>query len=243
MRTVSQALNTAVAEGLVATNHAAATVVPRPLGQPAEVPIITPATARAIFAASEARDPWEAVVALALGAGLRREELLALRWSDVDFDSRELRVRRTLTYAEGGSHLRNEAKSVAGMRTVDLPTMSLSALSRYRDRQDIRRSYLRGAWEDLDIVIDNGKGGMWEPTRLSRMWRKFAKLSGFPEIRLHGLRHGYATLGLAAGVQGEVMVAMMGHADTRILKRYQGVIPALKRGAADQLNRLFQEAG
>ena len=59
------------------------------------------------------------------------------------------------------------------------------------------------------------------------------------DLKLHGMRHGYATLGLAAGLRPEVMIDLMGHSSTRILKRYQDVIRALRRDAADQFDRLL----
>jgi hypothetical protein len=167
---------------------------------------------------------------------------IGVGWDSIDFTTGTLAVSRTLTYAGKELHLRDEAKSEAGHRTIDLPGFALEALRRHRVAQDVRRLKLGSAWRDIGLVIDKGDGGPWEPTRLSKMWRKWATSKGFGDVKVHGLRRGYATLGLAAGLRPEVMIEMMGHSSTRILKRYQDVIPSLKREAADQFDRLLGEA-
>ena len=94
-------------------------------------------------------------------------------------------------------------------------------------------------WQDHGLILDKGDGGLWEPTRLSKLWKRWAEVNGFGDLKLHGMRHGYATLGLAAGLRPEVMIDLMGHSSTRILKRYQDVIRALRRDAVDQFDRLL----
>jgi integrase len=74
---------------------------------------------------------------------------------------------------------------------------------------------------------------------LSGAWRDFADAHGFSSITFHGLRHGAATLLLAAGVPDTVAMRTMGHADTRILARYQGVVSELQRDAAARMDALL----
>jgi integrase len=93
-------------------------------------------------------------------------------------------------------------------------------------------------WQDLDLVVDRGDGGPWSPPSFSKGWARFATSSGLG-VTFHGLRHGAATLMLAAGVPDTVSVEIMGHADTRILRRYQEVVPAVKREAASRLETLL----
>jgi integrase len=78
-----------------------------------------------------------------------------------------------------------------------------------------------------------------QPASFSGAWRRFAKESGFPGVTFHGLRHGAATLLLAAGVPDAVAASIMGHADTRILRRYQDVVPKLQKDAASAMDRLL----
>ena len=77
------------------------------------------------------------------------------------------------------------------------------------------------------------------PASFSTGWRRFAKVRGFEGITFHGLRHGAATLLLAAGVPDIVALEVMGHADTRILRHYQEVVNELKRDAATRMDALL----
>ena len=71
------------------------------------------------------------------------------------------------------------------------------------------------------------------------MWKRFARDNGFPSVTFHGLRHESATLLLAAGVPDAVAAKILGHADTRILRRYQDVVDELQRDAAARMDRLL----
>ena len=89
-----------------------------------------------------------------------------------------------------------------------------------------------------ELVVDNGIGGPWLRASFSTGWRRFAATHGFGGITFHGLRHGAATLLLAGGVSDAVAIKLMGHADTKILRRYQEVVHELQRDAATRMNRL-----
>lgn len=90
-----------------------------------------------------------------------------------------------------------------------------------------------------ELVIDNGIGQAWLPASFSKGWQRFATANGFGEIRFHGLRHGAATLLLASGVPDAVAISVMGHADTKILRRYQSVVDELKQDAASGMDALL----
>lgn len=80
-----------------------------------------------------------------------------------------------------------------------------------------------------EFVVDRGDGEPWFPASFSTGWRRFTKGRGFEGVTFHTFRHGAATLMLAAGVSDAVAISVMGHADTRILRRYQDVVNDLKR--------------
>ena len=90
-----------------------------------------------------------------------------------------------------------------------------------------------------ELVVDNGIGEAWHPASFSTEWRRFAKAHGFEGIGFHGLRHGAASLLLAAGVADKVALDVMGHADTRILRHYQEVADELKKDAAARMDELM----
>jgi integrase len=238
LRVLSQALRRAVAKGWLERNPADPDLVNRPAGKPKPLPVITPELAGTILEAVRATDPWDVAAHLALGITLRREEVLGLTWPDVDFDAGRLTVSRTLTWADGESH-EGGPKSGAGERTIDLPGFVVEGLRRHRVAQGARRLIVGEAWHLGEFVVDRGDGRPWSPPSFSKGWSRFAERHGFGDVTFHGLRHGAATLLLAAGVPDPVAAQIMGHADTRILRRYQDVVPALRREAAERMEVLL----
>lgn len=233
LRVLSQALSRAEARGYVGRNPASPQLVHRPSGDTREFTVIDRALGERILAAATGEDPWDAAVHLALGLGLRREEVLGLSWSDV---TDTVHVHRTLTAAGGELHF-GPPKSRAGERVLPLPSFVARALHRHRAAQAER---LLVAGIRSELVVDNGIGEPWQPATFSGAWRDFAKERGFAGITFHGLRHGAATLLLAAGVSDTVAMRTMGHADTRILSRYQDVVSELQRDAAARMDALFR---
>jgi integrase len=242
LRVLSQALGKAEARGLIGRNPADAAIVNRPVGKTRDFTVVTPELGKRILAAARNADPWDAATALALGLSLRREEVLGLGWEHVDFDAGVLRVRRTLTYTPGAMHW-GPPKSEAGERDLPLPGFVADALRRHHASQARRRLRLGKAWPyegDIDdLVIDRGDGAPWLPPTFSTYWSRWAEAQGFGSVSFHTLRHGCATLLLAAGVPDRVVIEVMGHSDLKILRRYQDVVPELMRDATDRLGVLL----
>lgn len=232
LRVLSQALSRAESRGLLGRNPADPVLVNRPAGEPNGFTVITPELGERILAAATGTDPWDAAVHLALGLGLRREEVLGLRWSDVD-DA--VHVQRTLTAADGELHF-GPPKSAAGKRTLPVPRFVAQALQRHHLAQ-AERLLVVGIRPGL--VVDRGDGEPFQPASFSGAGKRFANENGVEGITFHGLRHGAATLLLAAGVPDAVAATVMGHADTRILRRYQDVVPDLQKDAAARMDRLL----
>lgn len=268
LRVLSQALRKAQAKNLINVNWADGSVVDRPGGDTKALAVVTPELGQKILAAVAGEDPWDAAAHLGLACTLRRGEALALRWADIDFADQTLFVNRSLTYAElpdddgdvsadTVAHWLSERKlqfgspkSKAGARAMDLPHTVAEALLRHKARQNERRLRLGGVWNDLDLVVDRGDGLPWEPTQFSKRWRQFAESHGLygrtrtgetAVVTFHGLRHGAATLMLAGRLPDRVVIDVMGHADTRILRRYQDVIPELRREAAKVMDSLLAD--
>jgi integrase len=210
---------------------ASAKLVNRPVGAKPRFEVIDAATARRILDAVRGTD-WDAAVHLALGLGLRREEVLALRWIDID-DA--VHISRTLTYSSGASHF-GPPKSEAGERDLPLPAFVARALHRHRAAQ-AERLLMVGVMSEL--VVDNGAGQPWLPASFSKGWQRFAAAHGFERVTFHTLRHGAASLLLASGVPDAVAISLMGHADTKILRRFQDVVDELKQDAASGMDALL----
>jgi integrase len=234
LRVLAQALSRAEALEYIGRNPAAPELVHRPTGERASFALIDAGLGGRIMQAAVGQDPWDAAVHLALGLGLRREEVLGLPWSDVSDDV--VHVRRTLTAAGGQLHF-GPPKSKAGRRDLPMPMFVAEALRRHRLAQGERALSL--GLPRPELVVCNVIGEPFQPASFSKAWKAWANSHGFTGIGLHGLRHGAATLLLAAGVPDTVAMRTMGHADTRILARYQDVVSELQRDAASRMDDLL----
>ena len=178
------------------------------------------------------RDGLEYRVAFQLGAdtGLRRGEGAALRWADVhptgECDepgcwlggdgstppSAHVHVTATLQRVNGALQ-RMQPKSGNGYRAVPLAPALVAALRQHRKDQTERRMLVGPDWQDQDVVVDRGDGGVVDPDALSKAFHAAAVAAGHPTVRLHDLRHGFGT-SLAPRVDPKTLSKMMGHATT-----------------------------
>lgn len=180
---------------------------------------------------------------LALLTGMRRGEMLGLRWDDVDLERGTLAVRRTLSRGNGGTWELGEPKTAMGKRSIALPPSCVSALRKHRAAQNAERLRIGPLWQDHGFVFVNHTGGPLHVNSLDTRYRGLIKASGVPVIRFHDLRHTCATLLLAAGVHPKVVQERLGHANIRMtLDRYSHVIPGMQRHAADALDAAIEAA-
>lgn len=124
----------------------------------------------------------EALYVLALATGLRRGELLGLRWSDVDFGARQLQVRRALQRTGGQLRL-VEPKTSSSRRIVVVPKIALRQLEAHRERQDAERLALGAAWADTGLVFTSGLGTPLEPRNVNRRWDELRVRAGLEWLR------------------------------------------------------------
>lgn len=218
---------------MIARNPCDAVDAPRP--RPAEMTTWTAEQAQAFLEAT-ADDPHAALWRLALLTGMRRGELLALRWQDIDIDRAVLGVRRTLTRDRDGHWTYGEAKSAAGKRSLSLPPSCVAALKRHKASQSARRLHWGDAWQESGHVFDRGDGAPLPQSTSDHQFRRLLDRLTLPRIRFHDLRHTAATLMLEEGVHPRVAQQRLGHSNVGVtLKRYSHVAPSMERDAADRL--------
>jgi integrase len=144
--------------------------------------------------------------------GLRRGELLGLRWTDVDLDRATLRVEQTVQRVDGRL-LVDETKSEASDGTIPLPKVTRLALIQHRERQDAERVQAAEIWQDHGLVFPTSVGTPMEPRSLNRHFDGIRTRAGLPGVRLHDFRHTVVSLLLELGTPPHVVQAIARHAD------------------------------
>lgn len=182
--------------------------------------------------------PLEALLALAVTTGLRRGELLALRWRDVDLERRTLRVTGSLQRGVDGKVRITEPKTARSRRQVELSSLAVEALHRHRAEQNERRLGLGEEWHDHDLVFPNPLGLPQDGSNmLAGQFLPLLRRAGLPRVRFHDLRHTAATLMLGRGVHPKIVSEVLGHSTISItLDLYSHVTPTMQRAAAQAMD-------
>jgi integrase len=231
------ALRQAVRWQLLVRNPADAVEPPRAPRR--EIRATTPEQARAAMAAADAT-PIGAFVRLALLTGMRRGELLGLRWADVDLAGGTLHIQQTAQRITGQGIVFRQPKTRLSRRSVALSSDAVAALRQHRVRQAEARLLAGPAYADGDLVFATSIGTPMEPGNLLRAWYDVTATAGLPGLRLHDLRHAHATLMLGQGVHPKIVSERLGHASVNItLDTYSHVMPGLQAAAAEALDSLL----
>ncbi len=207
------ALGQGVRDGSLARNVAAGHRIRQAEPEPF---VMSPELARRVLVAIKG-DRFEAAWIAAMMTGLRRGELLGLRWADVDLEGGSLTVRRQRGVAGIAA-----PKTSAARRTIPLPTLVIVALKAHRGARVPRPD---------EPIWDVG------PSTLTHAWGRTVVRTKLPPMRLHDLRHAAATLMLATGTPMRVIADTLGHSSPAITARiYAHVLPAAQRESADRLD-------
>jgi integrase len=235
-RVLRQAMGQALRWRLVEWNPAAAAEPPRP--RRPDLAVVDRDLALRILAAAEGTR-FEVPVAVAVATGMRRGEILGLRWGDLDADHSVARINRSLQVCAQGLSF-EEPKTPRSRRAVALPAFLRPYLERHRVAQQVRREVAGEAWLDVDLVVDAGAGRPWNPDRFSSAWPDFLRGRGLPRVRFHDLRHAHATFMLMQGVHPKIVSERLGHASIGItLDTYSHVLPTMQEQAALAFDQLF----
>ena len=213
-RLLREALGHAVKWQLLARNVAEAVEPPRQVKH--EMQVLDPGAVQAFLEAAR-QDRLYALYLLDLTTGLRRGELLALRWQDVDLDEGWLVIRQTVVVVRGRPVIQPEAKTRSGTRGVSLPATTVEALRAHRAQQDLERAAYEPDYQDNDLVFCQPDGRLLHPRNFTRRhFKPLLRRAGLPEdLRFHDLRHTHATMLLGAGVNIKLVSDRLGHADIR----------------------------
>ena len=230
--TLHKALKQAVMDGLIPRNVTDA--VKAPQAHKKEVKPLTPTEVKALLCAASG-DRLEALYIVAIHTGLRRSELLGLKWTDVDLDTKTLSVQRSLD--KDGSF--NPPKRNKSQRTVKLTGQAVEAFKGHRARQNEEQLRLGSLWEDYGLVFPNQVGKPMNADNLyHRGFRPLLKRAGLSGFTFHSLRHTCATLLVSKNVNPKIIQEMLGHATiSQTMDTYSHIMPGMSDVAAEAIER------
>ena len=233
---LNSALNQAVEWRLVAQNAAALTKRPKVVRRKG-VRTLTPAEVLRLWAAANPR--WKTLLLVTALTGARQGEILALKWSDVDFERGTLTIQRQLQRSK-----RLKEPKADSRRTIDLTETERALLREHQQRQGELRLAKGPAWEDHDLIFCTDRGRPLGYRVVFREYKKVLRRAGLPDISFHDLRHSNATILAAAGVPLKVIQERLGHADIKTtLEFYEHVTPPMGKEAARRLEGLLRDEG
>jgi integrase len=211
-RVTSRMLRHAAQWGVVHQN--VATLVDAPKARPAEVDVLTPGQVNTVLETLQAH--WlHPIVALALGSGARRGELLALRWRDLDLGTGTMRIERALEQTKQGITVKTP-KTRHGRRVVTLAPVTVEVLrAHWRTRQEQWLALGRGKVAPETPVFATVDGELMSPRSISKAWERTTKRLGI-NASFHSLRHTHASTLLAEGIDPVAVSRRLGHGSAAI---------------------------
>ena len=234
---LGDALEDALKQGMVARN--VAKLVDLPHAERYEGQILTIEQARQLLAVARG-SRLDVLLLVAVTTGLRRGELVALSWDDVDLEKGILLVRHNLTWVHGMGYVVGEPKSKAGRRKIALSRVVVEMLKEHKMRQEQARLKMGKKWQGYGMIFCNVYGGYFNPGRVWYLFKELLKRAGLPDVRFHDLRHGAATVLLAAKMDLKAVSELLGHSSVAItVDIYQGVLPEQQQEIVDKMNDLY----
>jgi integrase len=171
---------------------------------------------------------------------MRRSELLALRWSDVDLLLCQLSVTRTLHHLKDESTIFRQPKTDKGRRLIALTPSTVSVLKEHKRKQIAQRIVSGSTLKADDLLFSQEDGRPLLPGTVSHAWIKLIQRAGLKNIRLHDARHTHASLMLKQGIHPKIVQERLGHASIQItLDTYSHVAPGLQQAAANRFDDIL----
>lgn len=171
------------------------------------------------------------VFALAILTGMRQGEILGLRWQDVDFDQRVIRMQQTLTHR--GTTFQSGGKTAKSVRVIALTQETIRWLETHRQEQSKQQP-------QAELVISSTEGGPLTPRVLHRLWQQLLQKWQLPRITFHDLRHTHASILLQQGVHPKVVSERLGHSSVHMtLNTYSHLLPHLQHDMVEPLDQLL----
>lgn len=180
---------------------------------------------------------------LAIYTGMRKGELLGLKWSDIDFGKKSIRIQRSLSHIPNKGYRLSTPKTKKSKRQVPIPDFLVKELKAHKERQETQRKRLGEQYQDQDLVICTEIGTLQDPRNVLRVMKRISKAANVTSIRFHDIRHTHASILISEGVDIVKVAARLGHSDPTItLKNYAHLIPNQDDEVADIFHNALQKS-
>ncbi len=238
-----RALKSAKKAGLIFRNPADADLVDLPRAADYEMKPMDEDALNLFLETAKATDNYT-LFYLSLYTGMRRSEILALRWMDVDLIMCQLSVNRSLHVLHDRSVVFRQPKTSKSRRTIALTPSTAIMLRKYYDDRTALFAGFGKSIEDSDLVFCHLDGSPLFPDTISNVWRKVAAKAGLKGVRLHDARHTHATLMLKQGVNIKVVQERLGHEKAQTtVDIYSHVLPGMQEKAASDFDKMLNTTG
>ena len=238
-RLISTVLEQAVKEGLVPFNVASRATLPK--AEHKEVNYFQPEQVAAIRDALELEPmKWKMLVHLLLITGVRRGEVLGLKWDKVDFEGNRIYICNSILYSPDIGIYESTPKTERSRRYITLPAETMQLLRRYRAWQAEERLRLGEYYQNQDFVFSQDNGKPMHPDSVTDYLKKFSKRHGLPHINAHAFRHTMASMLYFNGVDSVSISKRLGHAQVSTTANiYAHVMEEADQRNADILSSIF----
>lgn len=236
---INASLRQAVRWGVIVSNPA--DNVTKQEERPSRINYWTPEQSAFFIRLEESDETHGIIWRLGIMTGMRMGEMLALRWSDIDFTRETITISRTVTRDENGrGYIGDTTKTRNSRRTIRLPASCVAPLKQHRIRQRERQlAAPEWAMADGDLVLTQDDGRYMRAPNVGDRFRAAVKRSGLPAMTPHGMRHTFATAMLINGVHPKTVAALLGDTVEMVLKVYSHVTEGAKEDAIASFDKLM----
>ncbi len=239
-RVLSEAIKKAVRWQLI--NHNPCDAVDAPKPKKKEMKALDEKESAVLLDAAKGTRLYYPVL-VGLTTGLRRGELIGLKWSDINFSGDSLSVNRTIEETRISGVVEKTPKTKKSLRLIALPGITLSALKTLRKEQSEQKLRLGPLFQDNGYLFANDDGTIWKPDAFTKAFQRLVKGSNIDHVRFHDLRHSHASQLLKQGINPKVVSERLGHSSIAItMDTYSHVLPGLQEEAASKINDALKEA-
>ena len=231
----------AVRMGYIEENPLRHESITYPRQKKTELEIYSPDEVQAFFSALSDEPPMTRLLLLTpLLLGLRRAEIVALKWEDVSFDEGNIRITKSAYKVNGEKQGLKAPKSQCGVRKVFFPEVYRDELLTWKAEQEKQRTAAGDEWKEQGFIFTNETGGMISVYTPTRICEKLQERHGLRHLKLHGLRHTCGSLMVAAGTDPETVRDVLGHESVRTTDIYLHAFDHRKKQAAQALGYMIE---